>query len=56
MDHDTLNDGCVTVRYRDTMEQDRVKIEDLHEIIRKATDAKELYKKIVGDSLTDSDE
>ena len=27
VDHDTLNDGCVTVRYRDTMTQDRVKIE-----------------------------
>ena len=56
VDHDTLNDGCVTVRYRDTMEQDRVKIEDLHEIIRKATDAKELYRKIVGDSLEDTNE
>ena len=56
VDHDTLNDGCVTVRYRDTMAQDRVKIEDLHEIIRKATDAKELYRRIVGDSLEDSNE
>ena len=56
VDHDTEKDGCVTVRYRDTMAQDRVRIEDLHEIIRKATDAKELYKKIVGDSLTDSED
>ena len=54
VDHDTLNDGCVTVRYRDTMTQDRVKIEDLHEIIRKATDPKELYRKIVGDSMEDT--
>jgi len=56
VDHDTEKDGCVTVRYRDTMEQDRVKIEDLHEIIRKATDPKELYRKIVGDSLEDTNE
>jgi glycyl-tRNA synthetase len=56
VDHDTLNDGCVTVRYRDTMLQDRVKIEDLHELIRRATDAKELYRKIVGDSMEDTEE
>ena len=54
VDHDTLNDNCVTIRYRDTMTQDRVKIEDLHEIIRRATDAKELYRKIVGDTMEDS--
>ena len=56
VDHDTPNDGCVTVRYRDTMEQDRVRIEDLHEIIRKATDPKELYRKIVGDTFEDTNE
>ena len=56
VDHDTLNDGCVTVRFRDTMEQERVKIESLHEIIRKATDPKELYRKIVGDSMEDTEE
>jgi glycyl-tRNA synthetase len=56
VDHDTLQDGCVTVRYRDTMAQDRIKIEDLHELIRKATDPKELYRKIVGDSLEDTNE
>ena len=56
VDHDTLQDGCVTVRYRDTMAQDRIKIEDLHELIRKATDPKELYRKIVGDSLEDTEE
>jgi len=28
-DFDSLEDGCVTVRDRDTMEQTRVKIEDL---------------------------
>ena len=29
IDFDTLEDGCVTIRDRDTMEQERVKIEDL---------------------------
>ena len=29
VDYDTLNDGCVTVRDRDTMAQERVKIEEL---------------------------
>ncbi len=47
MDHDTLEDNCVTIRFRDTMEQERVKIEDLHEIIRQATDMKVLFRKIV---------
>ena len=29
VDYDTLNDGAVTIRNRDTMQQERVKIEDL---------------------------
>ena len=33
VDFDTENDGCVTVRDRDTMEQVRVKIENLKEYI-----------------------
>ena len=33
VDFDTENDGCVTIRNRDTMEQVRVKIEDLKEYI-----------------------
>ena len=45
VDHDTLNDRCVTVRYRDTMQQDRVRIDDLHDMIRHAVDAKPLYEK-----------
>jgi len=40
VDHDTLNDNTVTIRYRDTMEQQRVKIEDLREIIKKEVDVK----------------
>ena len=33
-DFDSENDGCVTVRHRDTMEQERVKITDLKEYIK----------------------
>lgn len=33
VDHDTLNDGCVTIRERDTMAQERVPYERLREII-----------------------
>jgi len=33
VDHDTLNDNCVTIRHRDTMEQKRVAIADLKELI-----------------------
>ena len=45
VDHDTLTDNCVTVRYRDTMQQDRVSIDELHDMIRHAVDAKPLYEK-----------
>ena len=34
-DFDSLNDNCVTVRDRDSMAQERVKIEDLVEYIAK---------------------
>ena len=38
VDFDTETDGCVTIRHRDSMEQDRVKISELNEIIKKAID------------------
>lgn len=37
VDFDTANDGCVTVRDRDTMEQERVAIQDLCEYLRVRT-------------------
>ncbi len=40
VDHDTLEDNTVTIRHRDTMEQDRVKIIDLRDIIKKEVDIK----------------
>ncbi|MBP5382578.1 MAG: glycine--tRNA ligase, partial [Bacteroidales bacterium] len=33
VDHQSLEDGCVTVRERDTMSQERVRIEDLRALI-----------------------
>ncbi|MGO2103173.1 MAG: glycine--tRNA ligase [Psychroflexus halocasei] len=38
VDHDTKEDGTVTIRHRDNMEQQRVKIEDLKAIIQKEVD------------------
>ncbi|MFL6371804.1 MAG: His/Gly/Thr/Pro-type tRNA ligase C-terminal domain-containing protein, partial [Nitrososphaera sp.] len=32
----TMQDDTVTIRHRDTMEQVRVKISDLHQYLRKA--------------------
>ncbi len=41
VDHDTLEDHTVTIRHRDTMEQKRVKIEALKDIIKKEVAIKE---------------
>jgi glycyl-tRNA synthetase len=38
IDHDTKEDNMVTIRHRDTMEQQRVKIEDVRAIINKEVD------------------
>jgi glycyl-tRNA synthetase len=46
VDHDTLNDGCVTLRFRDTMEQERVRIEDLNAIIEEKVSITSLLKKL----------
>jgi glycyl-tRNA synthetase len=47
IDHQTLEDNCVTVRYRDTMQQERVSIDTLHHMISDAVNMKNLFKKIV---------
>ncbi|MFD2916712.1 glycine--tRNA ligase [Psychroserpens luteus] len=46
VDHDTLEDNMVTIRHRDTMEQQRVKIEDLKDIIKKEVDVKHWLQKM----------
>ena len=38
VDHETLEDGCVTIRHRDSMEQERVSIESLRDIIAREVD------------------
>ena len=45
VDHDTLNDNTVTVRYRDTMAQDRVPVENLHKIIADQVNINNLLRK-----------
>ena len=47
VDHDTLTDNCVTIRYRDTMQQERVSIDSLHQLIGDAVNMKNLFKQIV---------
>jgi glycyl-tRNA synthetase len=46
VDHQTLEDNCVTIRYRDTMKQERVSIDSLKSIISEKTDLKSLLKKL----------
>jgi len=46
VDHDTLNDDSVTIRYRDTMEQKRVKIKNLRSIIKEDVEIKNWLMKM----------
>jgi glycyl-tRNA synthetase len=46
VDHDTLQDGCVTLRFRDTMEQERVPISELNSIIEDKVSIASLLKKL----------
>ena len=45
IDHDTLEDQCVTIRHRDSMKQQRVKINDLKTIIENEVAMKHWLKK-----------
>jgi len=46
VDHDSLEDNAVTIRYRDTMEQKRVAITDLKAIIKQEVDVKTWLQKM----------
>ena len=46
VDHDSLTDRCVTVRDRDTMQQQRVPIAELKEMIRKKVDLNILLRNL----------
>ena len=47
VDHDSLNDNCVTLRNRDTMQQERVPIAELKNIIEDRVSITSLLKKLV---------
>ena len=47
IDHQTLEDNMVTVRNRDTMEQERISIDALRTVIGDQVDMKSLLKKLV---------
>lgn len=49
VDHDTPNDGKVTLRHRDTMQQERIEIEKISSIINEKVSLKPLLKKIAND-------
>ena len=36
VDHQSLTDGTVTIRHRDSMEQERVKMSEVRELVMKA--------------------
>ena len=46
VDHQSLEDGTVTLRHRDSMEQERVKIADLHKIIHDQVSLNALLRKL----------
>ncbi len=47
IDHDTLEDDTVTIRYRDTAEQKRVAINELSSILENEVSMKALLKKLI---------
>jgi glycyl-tRNA synthetase len=46
VDHESLSDGCVTVRDRDNMTQERVKIEALRDLIDRKVSLTNLLRKL----------
>ena len=46
IDHDTLSDNCVTIRDRDTMTQERVSIDNLHDIVSRKISMTTVLRKI----------
>ena len=46
IDHQTLQDNAVTIRHRDTMEQERIPIAQLYDILKEKTDLGNLLRQI----------
>jgi len=49
VDHQTLEDNTVTIRYRDTMQQERIAVGDLHKLIGDSVNISSLLRKIEND-------
>ncbi|MGB9747394.1 MAG: glycine--tRNA ligase [Bacteroidales bacterium] len=47
IDHQTLTDNSVTIRYRDSMEQERIPVDNLENIISEKLSMKNLLKKLL---------
>jgi glycyl-tRNA synthetase len=47
VDHQTMEDNTVTIRYRDTMEQERVPIDQVKSIISEQVNLKRLFEKLI---------
>ena len=47
VDHQTLEDGTVTVRHRDSMQQERIPASEVASVLNKEVSMKELLKKLV---------
>jgi glycyl-tRNA synthetase len=47
IDHQTLEDNTVTIRYRDTMKQERVRVDNLEEILEEKVSMKTLFKELI---------
>ncbi len=46
IDHQTLEDGTVTLRHRDTMEQERIHTDELNQLVRKAVSFKTIFEQL----------
>jgi len=46
VDYQTIEDNTVTIRYRDSMEQERIAIDKLHEILKEKCDIQTLLRKL----------
>ncbi len=46
VDHQTLEDDTVTIRYRDSMEQERIPVNKVGEIMKEKLSMKKLFEKL----------
>ena len=47
VDHQTLDDGTVTLRHRDSMQQERIPVAEVASILDKEVSMKELLRKLL---------